>query len=104
MACRSGSQQLGHQRSRKRRILGHRGMGEVKKKGEAAIEKWIDAQLVGTSVTVVLIGAETASRPYVGYEIKASHNKGNGILGIYVHNMKDVNSKTDVKGNNPFAN
>jgi hypothetical protein len=77
---------------------------EVKKKGEAAIEKWIDDQLTGTSVTVVLIGAETSTRPYVGYEIKQSHIKGNGMLGIYVHNMKDINSKTDIKGNNPFAN
>jgi len=77
---------------------------EVKKRGDGAIEKWIDDQLAGTSVTVVLIGAETASRPYVGYEIKASHNKGNGMLGIYIHNLKDTNARTDVKGANPFAN
>ena len=75
---------------------------EVKKKGSDAIEKWIDDQLKGTSVTVVLIGAETSERPYVGYEIKQSHNKGNGVLGIYIHNMKDSNSKTDTKGKNPF--
>jgi hypothetical protein len=30
---------------------------EVKKKGNDAIEKWIDDQLKGTSVTVVLIGS-----------------------------------------------
>jgi len=77
---------------------------EVKKKGEEAIQKWIDDQLSGTSVTVVLIGAETAARPYVGYEIKQSHNKGNGILGLYIHNLKDSNSKTDVMGSNPLAN
>jgi antiphage defense system Thoeris ThsB-like protein len=77
---------------------------EVKKKGTTAIEKWIDEQLTGTSATVVLIGAETAERPYVGYEIKQSSAKGNGLLGIYVHNMKDVNSKTDSKGKNPFSN
>lgn len=75
---------------------------EVKKKGNDAIEKWIDDQLKGTSVTVVLIGAETSSRPYVGYEIKQSYNKGNGLLGIHIHNMKDSNSKTDTKGTNPF--
>lgn len=77
---------------------------EVKKKGEAAIHKWIDDQLNGTSVTVVLIGAETSQRPYVGYEIQQSHKKGNGMLGIYVHNIKDSNSKTDTAGTNPFAN
>ena len=77
---------------------------EVKKKGNDAIQKWIDDQLKGTSVTVVLIGTETSERTYVGYEIKQSYNKGNGMLGIYIHNMKDVNSKTDTKGNNPFDN
>lgn len=76
----------------------------VKKKGTAAVEAWIDEQLKGTSVTVVLIGAETSQRDYVGYEIKQSHSKGNGMLGIYVHNMKDVNGKTDTQGANPFAN
>lgn len=75
---------------------------EVKNKGNDAIEKWIDDQLKGTSVTVVLIGAETSERPYVGYEIKQSHVKGNGLLGIYIHNMKDVNGATGPKGKNPF--
>jgi len=75
---------------------------EVKKKGKAAIEKWIDDQLNGTSVTVVLIGAETSEREYVDYEIAQSHKRGNGLLGIYVHNMKDSDGKTDTKGKNPF--
>jgi hypothetical protein len=77
---------------------------EVKKKTDAEIEKWIGTQLVGTSVTVVLIGAETSTRPYVGYEIKQSHNRGNGMLGIYTHNLKDVGGKTDTKGANPLSN
>lgn len=77
---------------------------EVQRKGEDAIQKWIDKELNGTSVTVVLIGAETAGRKYVGYEIKESHNKGSGIIGIYIHNIKDSNGRTDTKGNNPLDN
>jgi hypothetical protein len=77
---------------------------EVKKKTDAEIEKWIGKQLDGTSVTVVLIGAETSTRQYVGYEIEQSHNRGNGMLGVYIHNMKDVNSKIDAKGTNPLSN
>jgi Thoeris protein ThsB, TIR-like domain len=77
---------------------------EVKKKTDAEIEKWIGTQLIGTSVTVVLIGAETSTRQYVGYEIRQSHSRGNGLLGIYIHNMKDLNSKTDSKGANPLSN
>jgi hypothetical protein len=75
---------------------------EVKKKGEHAIKRWIDNQLSGTSVTVVLIGAETNSRKYVDYEIQQSRKIGNGLLGIYIHNMKDRYGRTDTKGENPF--
>ena len=73
---------------------------EVEKKGEDAIHRWIDNQLNGTSVTVVLI----SERKYVGYEIRRSHSRGNGMLGIYIHNMKDSNGYTDTKGKNPFDN
>lgn len=75
---------------------------EVKKKSDSAIKTWIDGQLKGTSVTVVLIGADTAGKKWINYEIKASHEKGNGILGIYIHNIKDKDSNTTTKGRNPF--
>jgi len=75
---------------------------EVKKKGEEEIKRWILRQLEGTSVTAILIGAETNSRKYVDYEIEQSAKRGNGFLGIYIHNMKDINGNTDVKGENPF--
>jgi hypothetical protein len=77
---------------------------EVKRKGNSAVEKWIDDQLNGTSVTVVLIGQETSEREYVGYEIKQSHSRGNGILGIYVHNIKDAYGSPGVRGKNPLSN
>lgn len=76
---------------------------EVKKKGKEAVERWIDKQLEGTSVTVVLIGAETSSRDYVKYELEQSWKKGNGILGIYIHQIKDEDRKTDTKGSNAFG-
>lgn len=74
----------------------------VKKQGEEAIKRWINNQLDGTSVTVVLIGKETAYRKYVRYEIKKSYAKGNGMLGIYIHNMRDLNGGISEKGENPF--
>ena len=77
---------------------------EVKKKTDSAIETWIDGQLNGTSVTVVLIGADTAGKKWIKYEIESSHKKGNGMLGIYIHNIKDKDGNTAVKGNNPFDN
>lgn len=75
---------------------------EAKKKGDAAIRKMIDDALVGTSVTAVLIGAETASRTYVKYEIDASVARGNGLVGVRIHSIKDLNGKTDSYGTNPL--
>jgi len=74
----------------------------IKKKGNAAIERWIDDQLKNTSVTVVLIGAETASREWVQYEILKSWNRGNGVVGVRIHNIKHQDQKTDLAGRNPF--
>ena len=72
----------------------------IKKQGERAVCNWIDQQLRGTSVTVVLIGAETLERPFVQYEIRQSIKKGNTVLGVFIHNIKDVKSKeTSKKGN-----
>jgi hypothetical protein len=74
----------------------------IKEKGDAAIKGWIADQLKNTSVTVVLIGAETADREWVRHEIEASWNRGNGILGVRIHNIKDQNKQTDTAGRNPF--
>jgi len=76
---------------------------EVKRNGEEAVKRWIDKQLEGTSVTVVLIGAETSERKYVQYEINRSWDKGNGLIGIYIHNLKNQNGRTDTKGADPFV-
>lgn len=70
--------------------------------GRAAIESWIADQMDHTSVTVVLIGSESATRRWVRHEIAESWNRGNGIVGIWIHNIKDQDSKTDVAGANPF--
>lgn len=74
----------------------------IKRTGKQAIEKWIDKQLNGTSVTVVLIGAETYDREWVKHEIKRSYELGKGMLGIYIHNVRDPQMGTDTKGKNPF--
>jgi hypothetical protein len=74
----------------------------VKRKGDAAVKSWIDRQLDGTGVTVVLIGTNTADRRYVRYEIAESHRRGNGLLGIYIHGIKDANGKGSKQGRNPL--
>jgi hypothetical protein len=74
----------------------------VKRQGEGVVKNWIDSELDGTSVTAVLIGSQTADRKWVNYEIIESVKRGNGLLGIYIHNVKDLNGRTDVRGANPF--
>lgn len=75
----------------------------IKRRGAKAIQNWIDPQMKGTSVTVVLIGAETYQRPWVQYEIKQSHKLGKGMLGIDMYGMKDLNGNYDSQGINPFS-
>ncbi len=76
----------------------------LKRQGDDAIKRWIKNQLDNTSVTVVLIGAETADRDWVKYEIQESFKRGNGLLGVYIHGVKDLRGNTDYKGSNPFDN
>jgi len=76
---------------------------ETIKKGDNAIKKLIDDGLVGTTVTIVLIGAETANRRYVSYEIEKSMERGNGIFGIRINNLKDRDGRLDQPGAVPVA-
>lgn len=75
---------------------------EVKSKSDIIIKKWIDEQMRMRSCIVVLVGETTYSRKWVKYEIQRAYELGKGIVGIYVHNLKDENGKQTCKGNNPF--
>ena len=74
---------------------------EAKKKGEEEIKRLIRAKLTNTTVTVVLIGTETANRPYVKYEIAQSIARKNGLLGVYIHHLKDQAGQTSQRGPKP---
>ena len=75
---------------------------QVKKGGDAAIKKWIDGQLDGKSCTVVLVGAATAGRKWINYEVEKSWNDGKGVVGIRIHNLKDSSGNACLAGSNPF--
>ena len=74
---------------------------EAKKKGDDEIKRLIRWKLQGTSVTVVLIGQQTASRPYVRYEIEQSITRSNGLVGIHIHLLKDHNGYGTMSGPAP---
>ncbi len=71
---------------------------EAKRKGEVEIKRLIRQKLENTSVTVVLIGTETASRPYVIYEIQQSIARKNGLLGIYIHHLEGSKGRASILG------
>lgn len=75
----------------------------VKYKTESVIKSWIDNQLHGTSVTVILITSETAGRKYVAYEALKSHERGNGIIGLKIHGLKNRNGIAGVVGEPYFG-
>lgn len=70
--------------------------------GASAIERWIDSQLNGKSCNVILIGENTAGRKWINYEIKAAWNSKKGVVGVYIHRLKDLNGYQSSKGSNPF--
>jgi hypothetical protein len=71
---------------------------EAKKKGRTELERLIRSALQGTSVTAVLIGSETANRPWVTYEIQQSINRGNGLIGVRIHKIKDQRGVRSARG------
>lgn len=75
---------------------------KLKRGGEFALKRWVESSLKGRSCTVVLIGAHTASRPWIHYEIKRSAELGLGLFGVHVHQLKDGKGKVTSKGDNPF--
>ncbi len=75
---------------------------EQAKERAGGIERWIENQLQGASVTAVLFGAETCKRKWVLHEIKRSHELKKGILAIDIHRIKDPQHGEDSPGENPL--
>jgi hypothetical protein len=66
----------------------------LKRQGDAAIKRWIDDQLTGTSVTVVLVGGLTCSSRWVKYEVEQSKYLGHGLLGVDISKIRDLRGGT----------
>jgi len=73
----------------------------ARKAGKDGIQRMILSHLKDTTVTVVLIGTKTANRPWVKYEIEQSIARKNGLLGIYIHHLKDPNRRCSSRGVKP---
>lgn len=75
---------------------------KIARAGDNAIKRWINGQMKGRSCTVVLVGNKTADRKWINYEIEKSWDERMGVVGIYIHGLKDKEGYISKKGNNPF--
>lgn len=75
---------------------------QVTKGGDAAIERWIAGQMAGRTAAVVLIGSGTKGRKWIKHEIRKAWGDGLGVLGVYIHHLRDRNEQQSRKGGNPF--
>lgn len=82
-------------------ILNANEFESIKRQGNKAIQNWIDEQLKYKQCLIVLIGENTANRPWVQYEIKKAHEKGMAMFGIYIHNLHGLIGYSK-KGEDPF--
>jgi hypothetical protein len=77
---------------------------QIKRRGDAAVERWIDDNMKYKRCVIVLIGSETATRKWVKYEIKRAWELKKGLFGIYIHNLRCPRTGTCAKAPNPFNN
>lgn len=75
----------------------------VKSGGAHAIQRWIDSQMENRTCAIVLVGAQTAGRPWINYEIRHAWETDMGVVGIRVHGLADSDGRTTARGRNPFV-
>lgn len=61
---------------------------KAKRESDLALKRLINGGLENTTVTVFLLGSETADRRWVNYELVRSVERGNGLLAIRIHQIK----------------
>ncbi len=74
----------------------------IRRRGEAAIRKWIDDQMSTRSCVIVLIGSQTANRQWINYEISQAWNNCKGLLGVRIHRLLNREGRDSPPGSNTF--
>jgi len=83
-------------------LLGAQQWETVRRQGDQAIKDWIHTQMAYKRAVVVLIGQETASRPWVLYEIEKAWNDKKPLVGVRIHGLSSMGS-VDSRGADPFT-
>lgn len=76
-------------------------MWETAKKKDNVIKIMINKALENTSVTVVCVTYGSINRKYINYEIDQSLKRGNGLVGLQIHHLKDQNGNKGLVGRIP---
>ena len=75
---------------------------KIKRESDAAAARWIDEQMHGTSVAVVLIGTKTYDRRFVNYEINRAISDRKGIIGVHINGLVGQDRFVKPLGRNPL--
>jgi MTH538 TIR-like domain (DUF1863) len=68
-------------------LLNSQAWEQVRKRGKQAIENWINEQMAYKKAVIVLVGRETAGRPWVNYEIERAWSIRKPLLGVRIHGL-----------------
>ncbi len=82
-------------------VLNSQAWEDKRRAGAKAIQNWIDEQMKYKKAVIVLIGQETATRPWVIYEIEKAWKDKKPLLGVRIHGLSSMGS-VDRAGADPF--
>ncbi|BBZ56035.1 MULTISPECIES: TIR domain-containing protein [Mycobacteriaceae] len=83
-------------------LLNSQDWEKVRGRGQQAIQNWIDEQMRYKRAVVVLVGQQTAGRPWVKYEIQKAWHERKPLLGVRIHGLSSMGN-VDQAGPDPFA-
>ncbi|SLM45455.1 conserved hypothetical protein [Nitrospira sp. ND1] len=75
---------------------------QIKRRGDQAVERWIEESMKYKRCVIVLVGSETSTRRWVRHEIERAYSLSKGLFGIYIHNLKCPRVGRCSQGVNPF--
>lgn len=70
-------------------VFGPLDWNTARQAGDVAVRRLILDALEQTQVTLLLIGTNTATDTWVTFALKQSIARGNGLLGLHIHMLKD---------------
>ena len=73
------------------------------RKGDDAVEAWVEEQMAYKSAVVVLVGAQTAHRNGFAMKIGYAWENRKPLVGIRIHGLADKKGNADTSGPNPFS-